>query len=214
MKPAAKPNTQPGDKHDLRFVNRPYRLIKPPYYHHRSYPYHRPPYSVRPPRYHLPFIYVRPGYWYPPYRGRYYYYHSDLVGIATITVFAGVTYAIVHDSCYRRDGVRYVYVRYPPSGNYTIFRDDRIGTSSAVNEASASKQTVAPSIRSNIARIHQKTPAPKTEPSPYKLGEIVDSLPHTKETMIVDGQSYFKYKNTWSAPLRAERKFVVVKSPL
>ena len=223
MKPGVKPITQPGDKHDLHSVNRPYRPIKPPYYHHRPYYrppyyrppyYHRPPYSVRPPRYHSSFIYVRPGYWYPPYRGRYYYYHSDLVGIATFAVFAGVTYAIVHDSYYRRDGVRYVYVRYPPSGNYTILRDNRVGTSSAVSDASASRQTVAPPIRSNTARVHQKPPVPKPEPSPYKIGEIVDSLPHTKETVVVDGQSYFKYENTWFAPLRAERKFVVVKSPL
>lgn len=218
VKPAVKPITQPGNKHDLRPVNRPYRPIKPP--HHYRPPYYRPPYYhrphyvVRPPRYHSSFIYVRPGYWYPPYRGRYYYYHSDLVDIATFAVFAGITYAIVQDSYYRRDGVRYVYVRYPPSGNYTILRDDRVITSSTTNDAPPSRQIISPSLSSNTARVSPIPPAPKPEPSPYKLGEIVDSLPHTKETVVINGQSYFKYKNTWFAPLRAERKFVVVEPPL
>ncbi|HCH6479422.1 TPA: hypothetical protein NK402_005309, partial [Vibrio parahaemolyticus] len=54
----------------------------------------------------------------------------------------------------------------------------------------------------------------KKASSPYKLGEIVDSLPHTKQTVVIDGQSYFKYQDTWFAPLRADRKYVVVESPL
>lgn len=226
VKPAVKPITQPGNKHDLRPVNRPHRPIKPPHYNRPPYYrppyyrppyYHRPPYVVRPPRYHSSFIYVRPGYWYPPYRGRYYYYHSDLVGIATFAIFAGITYAIVQDSYYRRNGDRYDYVRYPPSGNYTIVNGNTITTSSSTSSnyvPSSSGQVVSSSPSSNTPRVTHVVPATKPEPSPYKLGEIVDSLPHTKETVVVDGQSYFKYKNTWFAPLRAERKFVVVESPL
>ncbi|WP_104025475.1 hypothetical protein [Vibrio hyugaensis] len=218
VKPVVKPITQPGNKHDLRPVNRPHRPSKPPHYHRPPYYrppyYHRPPYVARPPHNHSSFIFVRPGYWYPPYRGRYYYYHSDLVGIATFAIFSGITYAIVQDSYYRRNGDRYDYVRYPPSGNYTIVNGNSVTTSSstASNYAPPSGQIVSSSPSSSSAHVAQVAPAP--EPSPYKLGEIVNSLPHTKETVVVDGQSYFKYNNTWFAPLREERKFVVVESPL
>ncbi|EDP59501.1 hypothetical protein AND4_10104 [Vibrio sp. AND4] len=217
---ANKTATQPGDKHDLRPLQRHHQSIKhshhhhrpyyrPPYYH-RSFFYHRPPYSIRDHRYHSPFIYVRPGYWYPPYRGRYSYYHRDLANIATFAVFAGITYAIVQDAYYRREGARYVYVRYPPSGNYTILRDESVKNS----DAASTKSIVSPSISTNTARMNPAPPAPKPEPNRYKLGEIVDSLPHTKETVVVNGQSYFKYNNTWFTPLRTEHKFKVVESPL
>lgn len=219
VKPAVKPITQPGNKHHMRPVNRPHKPIKPTHHHRPPYyrppHYHRPPYVVRPPRYHSSFVYVRPGYWYPPYRGRYYYYHSDLVGIATFAIFAGITYAIVQDSYYRQRGDRYVYVRYPPTGNYTIVNNNVASSSStATKYNSSSGELISSSTYSGSSRVTHVSPAPKEEPSPYKLGEIVDSLPHTKETVVVDGQSYFKHNNTWFAPLRAERKFVVVESPL
>ncbi|MDF4601063.1 hypothetical protein P3509_16155, partial [Vibrio parahaemolyticus] len=175
---------------------------------------------IRPPRYHSSFIYVRPGYWYPPYRGRYYYYHNDLVGIATFAIFAGVTYAIVQDAYYQQRGSRYVYVQNPPAGNYTVISDGDVLPNSASTTTSLSTVTTSPNSYS--ASPNQvsttTTEASKTitrkPPSPYKLGEIVDSLPHTKQTVVIDGQSYFKYQDTWFAPLREDRKYVVVESPL
>ncbi|EGR0036644.1 hypothetical protein FUB09_25820, partial [Vibrio parahaemolyticus] len=171
-------------------------------------------------RYHSSFIYVRPGYWYPPYRGRYYYYHNDLVGIATFAIFAGVTYAIVQDAYYQQRGSRYVYVQNPPAGNYTVISGSDVLPNSASTTTSLSTVTTSPNSYSaspnqvsTTTTEASKTITRKT-PSPYKLGEIVDSLPHTKQTVVIDGQSYFKYQDTWFAPLRADRKYVVVESPL
>ncbi|MEK2173557.1 hypothetical protein WOB82_04375 [Vibrio parahaemolyticus] len=210
---SVKPITQPGNKHHSHPVNRPERPIRPP--HH-----HRPSHDYRPPRYHSSFIYVRPGYWYPPYRGRYYYYHNDLVGIATFAIFAGVTYAIVQDAYYQQRGSRYVYVQNPPAGNYTVISDGDVLPNSASTTTSLSTVTTSPNSYSaspnqvsTTTTEASKTITRKT-PSPYKLGEIVDSLPHTKQTVVIDGQSYFKYQDTWFAPLRADRKYVVVESPL
>lgn len=210
---SVKPITQPGNKHHSHPVNRPERPIRPP--HH-----HRPSHDYRPPRYHSSFIYVRPGYWYPPYRGRYYYYHNDLVGIATFAIFAGVTYAIVQDAYYQQRGSRYVYVQNPPAGNYTVISGSDVLPNSASTTTSLSTVTTSPNSYSaspnqvsTTTTEASKTITRKT-PSPYKLGEIVDSLPHTKQTIVIDGQSYFKYQDTWFAPLRADRKYVVVESPL
>ncbi|WP_180772663.1 hypothetical protein [Vibrio parahaemolyticus] len=198
---SVKPITQPGNKHHSHPVNRPER-------------------PIRPPRYHSSFIYVRPGYWYPPYRGRYYYYHNDLVGIATFAIFAGVTYAIVQDAYYQQRGSRYVYVQNPPAGNYTVISGSDVLPNSASTTTSLSTVTTSPNSYSaspnqvsTTTTETSKTITKKT-PSPYKLGEIVDSLPHTKQTIVIDGQSYFKYQDTWFAPLRADRKYVVVESPL
>ncbi|OEA14636.1 hypothetical protein BBM55_16620 [Vibrio parahaemolyticus] len=210
---SVKPITQPGNKHHSHPVNRPERPIRPS--HH-----HRPSHDYRPPRYHSSFIYVRPGYWYPPYRGRYYYYHNDLVGIATFAIFAGVTYAIVQDAYYQQRGSRYVYVQNPPAGNYTVISGSDVLPNSASTTTSLSTVTTSPNSYSaspnqvsTTTTEASKTITKKT-PSPYKLGEIVDSLPHTKQTVVIDGQSYFKYQDTWFAPLRADRKYVVVESPL
>ncbi|WP_180765739.1 DUF6515 family protein [Vibrio parahaemolyticus] len=217
---SVKPITQPGNKHHSHPVNRPERPIRPPHHHRPSHDY-RPPYYHRPPvRYHSSFIYVRSGYWYPPYRGRYYYYHNDLVGIATFAIFAGVTYAIVQDAYYQQRGSRYVYVQNPPAGNYTVISGSDVLPSSASTTTNLSTVTTSPNSYSaspnqvsTTTTETSKTITRKT-PSPYKLGEIVDSLPHTKQTVVIDGQSYFKYQDTWFAPLRADRKYVVVESPL
>ncbi|EGQ7870684.1 hypothetical protein H8Q54_001478 [Vibrio parahaemolyticus] len=222
---SVKPITQPGNKHHSHPVNRPERPIRPPHHHRPSHDYrppyyHRPPVVIRPPRYHSSFIYVRPGYWYPPYRGRYYYYHNDLVGIATFAIFAGVTYAIVQDAYYQQRGSRYVYVQNPPAGNYTVISGSDVLPNSVSTTTNLSTVTTSPN--SDSASPNQvsatttetsKTITKKT-PNPYKLGEIVDSLPHTKQTIVIDGQSYFKYQDTWFVPLRADRKYVVVESPL
>ncbi|EGR0622017.1 hypothetical protein E7Y15_09800 [Vibrio parahaemolyticus] len=222
---SVKPITQPGNKHHSHPVNRPERPIRPSHHHRPSHDYrppyyHRPPVVIRPPRYHSSFIYVRPGYWYPPYRGRYYYYHNDLVGIATFAIFAGVTYAIVQDAYYQQRGSRYVYVQNPPAGNYTVISGSDVLPNSASTTTSLSTVTTSPNSYSaspnqvsTTTTETSKTITKKT-PSPYKLGEIVDSLPHTKQTIVIDGQSYFKYQDTWFAPLRADRKYVVVESPL
>ncbi|EGU9027023.1 hypothetical protein GA076_01865 [Vibrio parahaemolyticus] len=222
---SVKPITQPGNKHHSHPVNRPERPIRPPHHHRPSHDYrppyyHRPPVVIRPPRYHSSFIYVRSGYWYPPYRGRYYYYHNDLVGIATFAIFAGVTYAIVQDAYYQQRGSRYVYVQNPPAGNYTVISGSDVLPSSASTTTNLSTVTTSPNSYSaspnqvsTTTTETSKTITRKT-PSPYKLGEIVDSLPHTKQTVVIDGQSYFKYQDTWFAPLRADRKYVVVESPL
>ncbi|TNZ65722.1 hypothetical protein CGK45_04710 [Vibrio parahaemolyticus] len=222
---SVKPITQPGNKHHSHPVNHPERPIRPPHHHRPSHDYrppyyHRPPVVIRPPRYHSSFIYVRPGYWYPPYRGRYYYYHNDLVGIATFAIFAGVTYAIVQDAYYQQRGSRYVYVQNPPAGNYTVISGSDVLPNSASTTTSLSTVTTSPNSYSaspnqvsTTTTETSKTITKKT-PSPYKLGEIVDSLPHTKQTIVIDGQSYFKYQDTWFAPLRADRKYVVVESPL
>ncbi|EGR3301107.1 hypothetical protein CGH87_03320 [Vibrio parahaemolyticus] len=216
---SVKPITQPGNKHHSHPVNRPERPIRPPHrpsHDYRPPYYHRPPVVIRPPRYHSSFIYVRPGYWYPPYRGRYYYYHNDLVGIATFAIFAGVTYAIVQDAYYQQRGSRYVYVQNPPAGNYTVISGSDVLPNSASTTTSLSTVTTSPASPNQVSTTTteaSKTITRKT-PSPYKLGEIVDSLPHTKQTVVIDGQSYFKYQDTWFAPLRADRKYVVVESPL
>ncbi|EOB3917542.1 hypothetical protein ACIJC2_000339 [Vibrio parahaemolyticus] len=210
---SVKPITQPGNKHHSHPVNRPERPILPP--HH-----HRPSHDYRPPRYHSSFIYVRPGYWYPPYRGRYYYYHNDLVGIATFAIFAGVTYAIMQDAYYQQRGSRYVYVQNPPAGNYTVISDSDVLPNSASTTTSLSTVTNSPNSYSaspnqvSTTTTETSKTITKKASSPYKLGEIVDSLPHTKQTVVIDGQSYFKYQDTWFAPLRADRKYVVVESPL
>ncbi|MDW2173310.1 hypothetical protein R7Z48_28210, partial [Vibrio sp. 1567] len=146
---SVKPITQPGNKHHSHPVNRPERPIRPPHHHRPSHDYrppyyHRPPVVIRPPRYHSSFIYVRPGYWYPPYRGRYYYYHNDLVGIATFAIFAGVTYAIVQDAYYQQRGSRYVYVQNPPAGNYTVISGSDVLPNSASTTTSLSTVTTSP----------------------------------------------------------------------
>ncbi|QOW06083.1 hypothetical protein [Vibrio parahaemolyticus] len=216
---SVKPITQPGNKHHSHPVNRPERPIRSPHHHRPSHDYrppyyHRPPVVIRPPRYHSSFIYVRPGY------GRYYYYHNDLVGIATFAIFAGVTYAIVQDAYYQQRGSRYVYVQNPPAGNYTVISGSDVLPNSASTTTSLSTVTTSPNSYSaspnqvsTTTTETSKTITKKT-PSPYKLGEIVDSLPRTKQTIVIDGQSYFKYQDTWFAPLRADRKYVVVESPL
>ncbi|EHH2454449.1 hypothetical protein ACOIXD_000134 [Vibrio parahaemolyticus] len=218
---SVKPITQPGNKHHSHPVNRPERPIRPPHHHRPSHDYrppyyHRPPVVIRPPRYHSSFIYVRPGYWYPPYRGRYYYYHNDLVGIATFAIFAGVTYAIVQDAYYQQRGSRYVYVQNPPAGNYTVISGSDVLPNSASTTTNLSTVTTSPASPNQVSTTTTETSKTITKKasSPYKLGEIVDSLPYTKQTVVIDGQSYFKYQDTWFAPLRADRKYVVVESPL
>jgi hypothetical protein len=207
--PYVRPVTQPGNKHQTRPIKHPTKPVKPPYQHrppsyhrppnvsrppgyHRPPSYHRPPVVIRPPHHHTTYINVRRGYRYPPYRGHYYYYHRDLVDIATFAIFAGITYAIVHDAYYQKSGDRYVYVQNPPEGNYTVIDSNDVVFSSSTNSSSSNSN-------SN---------------SPYKKGEIVDVLPSTKKTVVVDGQTYFQYQNTWFLPLRNERKYVVVESPL
>ncbi len=205
--PFVRPVTQPGNIHQTRPINRPNQpqqrpptthrppnVVRPPS-NHRPPNYHRPPVVVRPPHHHTTYINVHSGYRYPPYRGHYYYYHRDLVDIATFAIFAGITYAIVNDAYYQKSGDRYVYVQSPPAGNYTIIDSDDVvlTSSSSINNSSSSD---AVSI------------------SNYKKGDIVDSLPSDKKTVVVNGQTYFQYQNAWFLPLRDERKYVVVESPL
>lgn len=205
-----RPVTQPGNKHQTRPIKHPTKPVKPPY-QHKPPSYHRPPNVSRPPSYHRPpnvnrppsyyrppvvinpphhhttYINVRRGYRYPPYGGHYYYYHSDLVDIATFAIFAGITYAIIQNAYYKKDGDRYVYVQSPPEGNYTVIDSSDVVLSSNSNAVAN---------------------------SPYKKGDVVDTLPSTKKTVVVNGQTYFQYQNTWFLPLRNERKYVVVESPL
>ncbi|MCA0936458.1 hypothetical protein LCL85_13035 [Vibrio alginolyticus] len=216
--PAVRPIIQPGNSHQTRPVNRPNRpQQRPPSYHrppnvtrpptqHRPPSYHRPP-SHRPPSYHRPppvvvrpphhhrtYISVSSGYRYPPYRGHYYFYHRDLVDIATFAIFAGITYAIINDAYYQKSGDRYVYVQNPPAGNYTIIDPNDIAITSSGTTSSTS---------SNAA-----------SNSPYTKGEIIDTLPSSKKTVVVNGQTYFQYQNTWFLPLRDQHKYVVVEPPL
>ncbi len=215
--PSIRPVTQPGNKHQTRPIKHPVRpnkpahkprppsyhrppnVTRPPSYHRppvvRPPSYHRPPAVVRPPRHHTTYIRVSSGYRYPPYRGHYYYNHRDLVDIATFAIFAGITYAIVNDAYYKKSGDRYVYVQSPPAGNYTIIDSDDVVLSSYSSATGTSNSNTI----SNSA---------------YKLGQIVDSLPSTKKSVVVNGQTYFQYQDTWFLPLRDERKFVVVESPL
>ncbi len=200
-----RPVTQPGNQHQTRPVVKPNRpQQRPPSYHrppnvtrppnyHRPPSYHRPPAVVRPPHHHSTYISVGSGYRYPPYRGHYYFYHRDLVDIATFAIFAGVTYAIINDVYYQKSGDRYVYVQSPPAGNYTIIDSNAV----ALTSSKTSTQTT------NSA-----------QDSPYTKGQIVDSLPSNKKTVVVNGQTYFQYQNTWFLPLRDERKYVVVEAPL
>ncbi len=141
--PSVRPVAQLKNKHQTRPINRPERpqqrppsnhrppiLNRPPNYQRPPH-YHRPPVVARPPHHHTTYISVSRGYRYPPYRGHYYYYHRDLVDIATFAVFAGITYAIINDAFYQKSGDRYVYVRNPPAGNYTVIdRNDVVGTKS------------------------------------------------------------------------------------
>lgn len=216
---SVRPITQPGNKHHTRLLKRPHQPVKPPHSHRPPHHYrphhHRPPYIVRPPRHHASHFYVRNAHWYPPYRGRYYYYHNDLVGIATFAVFAGITYAIVHDAYYQQRGNRYVYVESPPVGNYTIIDDI---PNRSLSNTSELRQTDLPEVARSTNSANQAKQILSTKrtikPSRYKLGQIIDTLPHTKKTVVVDGQSYFKYQDTWFIPLREQRKYKVVRSPL
>ncbi|MDW2078308.1 hypothetical protein R7Z42_25310, partial [Vibrio sp. 1863] len=85
--------------------------------------------------------------------------------------------------------------------------------STTTNLSTVTTSPASPNQVSTTTTETSKTITKKAS-SPYKLGEIVDSLPHTKQTVVIDGQSYFKYQDTWFAPLRADRKYVVVESPL
>ncbi len=208
--PAVRPIIQLANSHQTRPVTRPNRpqqrppqitrpptQNRPPSYHRppsRPPSYHRPPpVVVRPPHHHSTYISVSAGYRYPPYRGHYYFYHRDLVNIATFAVFAGITYAIVNDAYYQKSGDRYVYVQNPPAGNYTIINSNDLALTTSGSSGSTN---------SNVAS------------SPYTKGEIVDTLPSTKKTVVVNGQTYFQYQNTWFLPLRDQRKYVVVEPPL
>ncbi|WP_440878740.1 hypothetical protein [Vibrio natriegens] len=217
--PSVRPITQPGNKHQTRPVQRPTvkpthppSQHRPPSYHrppnvsrppgyHRPPSYHRPPVVIRPPKHHSTYIYVRSGHRYPPYRGHYYYYHRDLVDIATFAIFAGITYAIIQDAYYKKSGDRYVYVESPPAGNYTVIDGNEVVSYSGSNSATVTKSSSSTST--NVS-----------PNSPFKKGEIVDSLPSTKKTVVVNGQTYFQYQNAWFLPLRDQRKYVVVESPL
>ncbi len=205
--PAVRPIIKPGNNHQTRPVTRPNRpqqrppqITRPPNQHrppayHRPPSYHRPPpVVVRPPHYHTTYISVSSGYRYPPYRGHYYFYHRDLVNIATFAVFAGITYAIINDAYYKKSGDRYVYVENPPAGNYTIIDSNDLALTSSGTASSASSTAASA--------------------SPYTKGQIIDTLPSTKKTVVVNGQTYFQYQNTWFLPLRDQRKYVVVEPPI
>ncbi len=209
--PSARPIIPPGNSHQTRPIKNPARpshpqqrppsnhrppnVVRPPS-HHRPPTYHRPPAVIRPPHHHTSYISVSSGYRYPPYRGHYYFYYRDLADIATFAIFAGVTYAIINDVYYQKSGDRYVYVQSPPTGNYTIVDSNDV------------------ELTSSSAGISGSSSATPASTSPYTKGEIVDTLPSTKKTVVVNGQTYFQYQNAWFLPLRDQRKYVVVEPPL
>ena len=75
-------------------------------------PLHRPP-AYRPPLFRPPAY--RPPIYRPPHRPiRPHYRRWDLPEIATFSVVAGVTYAIVDNLFYKKQGDQYIYVEQPP----------------------------------------------------------------------------------------------------
>ncbi|BAX54859.1 TPA: hypothetical protein ACX6QT_002386 [Photobacterium damselae] len=86
----AKPHKHHHKKHHKDVI-----IVKPK--HHRHHHHHRDVVIVKPGR-----PYYKP-----------WYYRSSLPEIATFAVIAGVTYAIVDNMYYKRDGDRYIKVMRP-----------------------------------------------------------------------------------------------------
>ncbi|TKB49995.1 hypothetical protein FCL40_07550 [Ferrimonas sediminicola] len=55
-----------------------------------------------------------------PYRGRHYYHHTDLWDVAAFALIGGITYAIIDNQYYRRDGDYYRLTPAPRAGSYRV----------------------------------------------------------------------------------------------
>ncbi|EVU10122.1 hypothetical protein D046_8536, partial [Vibrio parahaemolyticus V-223/04] len=89
----------------------------------------------------------------------------------------------MQDAYYQQRGSRYVYVQNPPAGNYTVISGSDVLPNSASTTTNLSTVTTSPASPNQVSTTTTETSKTITKKasSPYKLGEIVDSLPHTKQ---------------------------------
>ncbi|TKB58453.1 hypothetical protein [Ferrimonas aestuarii] len=143
---------------------------------------------------HKRVIVVKPGYHHLPYRGHYHYHHRDLAGIATFAVFAGITYAIVDNAYYQKQGDTYVYVERPPAGDYQVVSTTT--TVSSGTSASGASQPVNSAVSVS-----------------YSIGTVVNAAPVGSREVVVSGVHYRELNGTWFVPVAGSSQFVVVTSP-